>query len=93
MATFGAAVGIAEILARYRDSPSYAGFTRPSFGYITLNALASIGPRRPAIDAGLTDRLRRRAAGGRRRAPGGGRAPSSGCSARAAGLSRTGART
>jgi hypothetical protein len=43
VATFGAAVGIAEILARYRDSPSYAVFTLPSFGYIFLNALASIG--------------------------------------------------
>jgi hypothetical protein len=42
VAALGIAVGVTELVSRYRDAPSFALFTWPAFGYITINALASV---------------------------------------------------
>jgi hypothetical protein len=38
----GGSVGIAELLSRYRDAPTYVLLSPPGLGYVTLNAAASL---------------------------------------------------
>src|ERR1043166_5701975 len=40
---FGGAIGVSELVSRYRDAPFRALVTGPAFLYILLNALASFG--------------------------------------------------
>lgn len=39
---FGASVGVAELLSRYRDAPSFVLLSAPGIGYILINGLASV---------------------------------------------------
>jgi hypothetical protein len=41
-ALLGGSVGIAELLSRYRDAPTYVLLSPPGLGYVTLNAAASL---------------------------------------------------
>lgn len=43
VAVFGALVGLAELVARYRDEPARAVNTGPSYLYVAVNALVSVG--------------------------------------------------
>lgn len=43
VALFGAAVGVGELVSRYRDAPAAALRTGPAYLYVALNALASVG--------------------------------------------------
>jgi hypothetical protein len=40
---FGALVGTAELLSRYRDAPSFVLLSPPGLGYVLINAAASLG--------------------------------------------------
>ena len=42
VAIFGVAVGLAEILSRYREAPRQAAWTRPGLSYMGLNGLVSL---------------------------------------------------
>jgi len=54
VAVFGASVGTAELLSRYRDAPTYALLSAPGSLYVGINAVASVGALSLVLTFGWT---------------------------------------